>query len=340
MTPAVRLGVLGCGRVFERFHLPAIDRVPGLELTAASDTDPARLEWASRRAQPPKVCESVAALTMAEGLDAVLVLTPPATHAAAVTQCLRAGLHVLVEKPMALNPREGRDMVEAANEAGRVLRVGFTRRFREPYQRIRRLLVSADKRVVGGVFHLSFSIAEWQARSNFLGDDRQGGGIIEDVFSHQADLLNWLLRAPDAVRAEAGTGTALRVELRIGDATVTCAARHGSYREHLRLDLEDAQSLQATGSRMWMGPRQDSPWGRRGDWLGDRLRLIRDRLLRRPNVTLTSFERQLRDFQDAVRGMESIGATGADGLRAIEIAAACRTSIAAGGSWQRLNPAD
>jgi predicted dehydrogenase len=337
MTPVVRLGVLGCGRVFERFHLPALDRVPGLELAAACDNDAARLEWADRRATPPRLYPSAAALTRAEGLDAVLVLTPPATHAALVTQSLRAGLHVLVEKPMALDPREGREMLETAQQVRRLLRVGFTRRFREPYQRIRRLLVSAGTGVVGGAFELSFSTAEWQAHSKFLGDDRQGGGIIEDVLSHQVDLLSWILRAPDAVRAE-GSGTTLRVEIQMGDTNVICQAGHGPYREHLRIDLDDGQSLQATGSRMWVGQRQDSAWRRRGAWLGDRLGLARDRLLRRPNVTLTSFEGQLRDFQDAVRGMDSIGATGADGLRAIEIAAACRTSLAAGGSWQRLNP--
>ncbi len=340
MISAVRLGVLGCGRVFERFHLPAIDRVPGIELAAACDSDPARLEWAHRRAKPPKLYQSAATLARAEGLDAVLVLTPPATHAAAVTQCLRAGLHVLVEKPMALDQREGREMLDAAQQAGRTLRVGFTRRFREPYRGIRRLLLSTDKRVRGGAFDLSFSTAEWQARSNFLGDDRQGGGVIEDVLSHQVDLLSWLIRAPNAVRAEVGTGTTLRVEIRIGDANVICHARHGPYREHLRIDLDDGQSLQATGSRMWVGQQEGSPWPRRRAWLGDRLGLARDRLLRRPNVTLTSFERQLRDFQDAVRGMEPIGASGADGLRAIEIAAACRTSISAGGSWQGVNPGD
>jgi predicted dehydrogenase len=338
MTAAVRLGVLGCGRVFERFHLPALDRVPGLELAAACDTDPARLEWAHQRVKPPRLYDSTAALAGAEGLDAVLVLTPPAGHAAAVTQCLRAGLHVLVEKPMALTPSEGREMLEVAQQAGRMLRVGFTRRFREPYQQLRRQLVSHGERVVGGAFELSFSTAEWQARSNFLGDDRQGGGIIEDVLSHQVDLLSWLIRAPDAVRAEVGTGTTLRVEIRIGDANMICQASHGPYREHLRIDLDDGQSLQATGSRMWVGQRQESAWQRRGAWVGDRLGLARDRLLRRPNVTLTSFERQLRDFQDALRGMDSIGASGTDGLRAVEIAAACRTSIAAGASWQRVNP--
>jgi predicted dehydrogenase len=340
MMPALRLGVLGCGRVFERFHLPALDRVPGLELAAACDNDPARLEWAHRRAKPPELYHSAATLTRAEGLDAVLVLTPPASHATAVTQSLRAGLHVLVEKPMALNPQEGRDMLEAAQQARRILRVGFTRRFREPYQRIRRLLVNAGMRVVGGAFELSFSTAEWQARSNFLGDDRQGGGVIEDVLSHQVDLLSWLLGAPDAVRAEGGTATALRAEIRMGDAKVICQAGHGPYREHLRIDLDDGHSLQATGSRMWVGQRQDSPWRQRGAWLGDRLGLARDRLLRRPNATLNSFERQLRDFQDALRGMESVGATGAEGLRVIEIAAACRTSLAAGGSWQLLKPVD
>jgi predicted dehydrogenase len=68
----------------------------------------------------------------------------------------------------------------------------------------------------------------------------------------------------------------------------------------------------------------------------DRLSLLRDRLLGRINTTLASFEAQLRDFERAVRGRNSEGATGEDGLVAIEIVQACRMSARSGGAWQRL----
>jgi predicted dehydrogenase len=340
MTVPLRLGVIGCGRVFEKFHLPAIGRVREVELAAASDADASRLVWSDRYTPPPRLLPSAAALVDAGGLDAVLVLTPPATHAAIVIQSLEAGLHVLVEKPMALDIAEGRRMVDAARDAHRRLHVGFTRRFREPYRRLRRLLLeAAPAGVESARFDLSFSNTDWAAHSPFGGDDRQGGGPLDDVFSHQVDLLDWLLGPAEAVRAEAGTDT-VHADIQIGAVKIGCRASHGRYQEHLELFLRDGRSLQASGTGVSAGRPRSRRWAAKKAWLGDRLQLAGDRLLGRPNATLLSFERQLRDFQTAVRGLPSDGATGMDGLHTIGLIQACRMSLSAGGAWQRVGPAD
>src|SRR4051812_34714080 len=101
MAP-LRLGVIGCGRGFERVHLPAISRIPEISLAAACDTDHHRLEWGKHRAAPPALFGNPGELLGYQGLEAVLVLTPPPSHALNVIEALQAGLHVLVEKPMAL----------------------------------------------------------------------------------------------------------------------------------------------------------------------------------------------------------------------------------------------
>ena len=340
MTVPLRLGVIGCGRVFQKFHLPAIGRVPDVELAAASDADASRLVWPPRYPLPPRVFPSSTALIDAGGLDAVLVLTPPATHAAIVVQALQAGLHVLVEKPMALDVAEGRRMVHAARNAGRRLHVGFTRRFREPYRRLRQILLEVGAaNVESGRFDLSFSNTDWGAHSAFAGDDRQGGGPLDDVFSHQVDLLGWLLGPADAVRTVCDTDT-VHADVRIGSVNMRCRASHGRYEEHLELFLRDGRSLQASGTGVSAGRSGSRWWAAKKAWLGDRLQLAGDRLLGRPNATLVSFERQLRDFQAAVRGLPSDGATGLDGLRAIGLIQGCRMSLSAGGAWQRVGSAD
>jgi predicted dehydrogenase len=237
---------------------------------------------------------------------------------------------------MALDVAEGGRMVDAARRAGRRLQVGYTRRFREPYRRLRRFLLEVGPASVESArFELSFSTSEWAAHSSFAGDDRQGGGPLDDVFSHQVDLLEWLLGPAEAGRAEAGSRHTLRADLQIGSVNLHCRASHGRYREHLELFLRDGRSLQASGTTASAPSSGSGWWLPKKAWLGDRLRLAADRMLGRPNATLLSFERQLRDFQAAVRGLPSDGATGKDGLRTIALIQACRLSLSTGGSWQR-----
>jgi predicted dehydrogenase len=101
-------------------------------------------------------------------------------------RALEAGVAVLVEKPMALTVDEGRRMAEATSRAGRRVQVGFARRFREPYRRLRSALEAIDRREWRAVhFELAFPTTGWNAHTAFLGDDAQGGGVLDDVLSHQ-----------------------------------------------------------------------------------------------------------------------------------------------------------
>lgn len=335
----LRIGVLGCGKVFEKFHLPAIQRLDTLQLVAAHDVDLARLAPLARLPDPPQLFETADALIHSGNSDAVLVLTPPAYHADAVVQALEAGLHVLVEKPMALEVSQGRRMVQAAAAAGRRLQVGFSRRFREPYQRVRALLSGIERPGIrGGLFELSFPTQAWSPVSQFLGNDAKGGGPFDDVLSHQVDLVGWLLGQPQAVRARAGTQAGVEAELRIRDVIIRCVARQARYVERLELWLHDDTVLQVSGGGMTRhGAR--SRWRRQRAMLQDRMALLADRIRSRPNVSLGSFLRQLEDFERSVRsGAAGVGATGEDGLRAIEIVQSCRVSAENRGTWLSLTP--
>ena len=338
----LRLGVLGCGRVFQRFHLPAIARVPTVSLVAACDTDASCLTRALPGSPPPVLSGSLPELLGHDQLDALLILTPPPGHAGEAVLALRRGLHVLVEKPMALDLAEAGRMVEAARLARRRLQVGFSRRFREPYLRMRALLQRLDPGDLRAVrFELAFPPASWKAQTDFLGDEARGGGVLDDVLSHQVDLVCWLLgTGPDEVRAavSASSGSPVRAELRVGSLTAHCNAAHAGYRERLEFELADGTVLEASGSRVRISATRFPRWRRRRAALVDRFVLLGDRLLRRPNVTLVSFERQLRDFEGAVRGEKSLGATGEDGVVAVNVVQACRTSARQGGMWLPVYP--
>jgi predicted dehydrogenase len=334
----LRLGVLGCGRVFERFHLPAILRTASIQLIAACDADPARMGWAAEHTPPPTRFTSLAELLARSEIEALLVLTPPESHAEVALQALQAGLHVLVEKPMALTVQDGVRMADTARRTGRRLQIGFTRRFREPYRRLRDALQALDRASLRAVhFELAFSTSGWNAHTDFLGDETRGGGVLHDVLSHQIDLICWLLNGiPDEVQAVMDRGEGVLVELRFGTLTTRCHASHGSYADRLTIETALGHVLEATGNSLRSTGLAFPAWRRGRALLLDRVALLRDRMLRRPNVSLLSFERQFRDFEQAVHGGSGVGASAEEGVIGLKILEACRESARLGGTWRRM----
>jgi len=325
-TP-VRIAVAGLGRVFERFHLPALLATPDADLVAVCDPDEERRVWARERLPGVPVDADFGQLLEA-GAEALLLLTPPATHADLAGAALRAGLHVLVEKPMALDRVEGMAMTDAARAGRRRLQIGFTRRFRQPYGRLKARLPSLDSHATVA-FELSFPTAGWGADA-----DRTGGGVLDDVLPHQTDLLRWLLGAsPSRARLAAHSDQRVECELEFPAGVVArCVAGHGAYREWLAVSLAGTAFV-ASGSLFREGKSVASAWSERLALVSDKAALAVARVLRTPNVTHRSFGAQLRDFVAAVRGRAATGAGPADGLAAIAVAEACRRSLTSG-AWE------
>lgn len=333
----LRVVVVGCGRVFERFHLPALARVPELTLVAVCDTDEARLAWA--RARLPDVAHA----TSPEGLgtlrpDAVLILTPPVTHRALAERALAAGLHVLVEKPLTLDTAGARGMADAARSAGRQLRVGFTRRFRPPYRSLRHRVQAARDRVAGISCWLAFPSAAWAATGGFLGVDAEGGGVIDDVLSHVVDLVRWISGAePVRVRARAFADGSIACELALESGiTASCQAAHAAYTEYFEVAWRGGGAAAASGVRSYARPRASGDTVPIRAWIADRSALALNRVLGRRGLTPLSFEAQLRDFARAIRGGVAEGADPEDGIAAVAAVEAARASLRGGGSWQEI----
>lgn len=190
----LRLGIVGAGRVVEQFHLPALRANAGWRLLCLVDPDPVRRQWAERAVPQAEVYGDPSHIFERGDLDAVLVATPPNTHLELTRQALEACLHVLVEKPGGLSLAQAGEMVDAAERAGRLLRVGFNRRLMPSYQRLRqRLQMTGIEQIQSLSARLVFSLDEWVSASGYLGNSSQGGGVIHDVASHLIDAIPWLL---------------------------------------------------------------------------------------------------------------------------------------------------
>ncbi len=127
----MRVGLIGLGEVAQVIHLPVLQSLPHLfEVRAACDISPTLLRDVGERFAVPACYGSVEEmLAAADDLDGVLVLNSDEYHAETVTASLERGLHVLVEKPMCLSPREAEQIIACRDRTGLTVMVGYMRRF-------------------------------------------------------------------------------------------------------------------------------------------------------------------------------------------------------------------
>ncbi len=342
MSPArtarrFRVAVIGCGRVYERGHRAALRSSPEFELVALCDASEHTLARAGAASPGVKLCRSFAELPTAS-LDAVLIATPPASHRELCTGALAAGLAVLVEKPMGSSLEDARAIQSAARAAARLLRVGYVRRVRPSYRALRAHLEVASAGIERVRSRMRFDRARWFGARDARRDREVDGGVLDDVASHQLDLLAWLFSRPVVrVRSEAwvrGHGTeTLRYQVELsGGLRAVCEASHASGSEEW-VRVETAREVAvARAYTLHRLPR----WARieRALPAVDLAHLAAARLSRRPNASALGFIAQLHGFARALAGEHEDLADGEAAVRVHAALDACRRSAERGGAWE------
>ncbi len=199
---AVRIGVVGLGNMGTghiRESFPGISR---LQLTAVCDDDAARL------AKYPDVAAFVSFEEMiASGLiDAVLIATPHYSHVDLGVTALEAGLHVLVEKPIAVH-KEDAEKLLAAHVGREHLKFAamFNQRTDGLYRKVRELVRGGD---LGEIRRTNWIITNWFRSAAYYGSGGwratwggEGGGVLLNQCPHNLDLYQWIFGPPTAIRA-------------------------------------------------------------------------------------------------------------------------------------------
>jgi len=188
---ALRLGVVGCGAVTERYHLPALIASPDVEPVAFVDPALERARALATRAGAPFAFSSHHELP--GKIDLAVIAVPNAHHERVAVDLLAAGVHVLVEKPMARTAAECDRMLASAAATGAVLAVGHD--FRQyPVAGFARALFSA--RLMGAVRRVDVQQSaggRWPCVSAAVLSPDAGGGVLMDFGVHILDLLLWWL---------------------------------------------------------------------------------------------------------------------------------------------------
>ncbi len=258
-----QLAICGCGGMGRR-HIRGIEKlraagIATFDLVALCDPFEPNAQLARELAEATLDCSpgmftSFAAIHEAlPELDAVLITTAPDYHVPLGIQALRSGVHVLVEKPIALTVREGLQLVRAAEETGRCLAVAENYR-RDPVNRFARALLDAG--AIGQPF-LMLQASSGSGERVIITPWRhlkRSGGIVVDMGIHYADLLEYFLGPIDAL---AGMGAVVDRQ-RVDENDV----RHPADAEDLCLGLARFRSGAMGNLILSLAGRGESLWNR------------------------------------------------------------------------------
>jgi len=190
----VRTAVIGCGKV-GRIHARALAGLAESELVAVCDGQGERArEFAAQF--DATAYDDAGTMFAQAGVEAVCICSPHPAHRDPAVTAARAGVHVLVEKPMAASLADCDAMIAAAREMGVQLGVISQRRFYEP---VRRLKAAVDAGKIGTPVLGTVLMLSWRDEAYYRSDpwrgrlDTEGGGVLVNQAPHHLDLLSWFM---------------------------------------------------------------------------------------------------------------------------------------------------
>lgn len=219
MGDDIRFGIVGPGKVAP-LHAAALSRIDGARLVAVAGRSEDRTR-ALATAYDARAEPGLDAMIERGDIDAVIICTPHPLHADQAIAAARAGLHVVVEKPMALTPDDCDRMIAAADSAGVVLSVVSQRRW---YESVRRVKAAIDGGEIGEPVLATVEVLGWRGPEYYAMDawrgtsNGEGGGVLVNQAVHQLDLVRWFMG--DVVDVDAWTANVNHPDIDVEDTAV------------------------------------------------------------------------------------------------------------------------
>lgn len=200
-------------------------KVEGMEISAVSDRNPARKDLF------PDIAffDEADALIASDSVDAVLVATPHYDHTTLGIATLKAGKHLLLEKPISVHKADCEKLIAAHKDESVVFSAMFNQRTDPRYRKLKELIDSGQ---LGEIRRVVWNITSWfRTRSYYASGgwratwSGEGGGVLLNQCPHQLDLWQWLFGMPDKVRAFCDIGRYHEIEV---EDDVTCYMEYKS----------------------------------------------------------------------------------------------------------------
>jgi len=221
---AVRVGLIGCGKIADVGHLPALANSQRAYLVALADPNEVALAKARYKFKVPFIYKDPMDLIHSGHIDAVVIASPNWAHSEQTVAACQAGLHVLVEKPMAVTRADCLRMISESEKASVILQVGLQKRFHWGFQVLKELIADGAigvpfqfsvtwnhfipdlntpfiKKAISFAKNIGFDIMAKYGGWRLI-DPRSGGGDLMDHGPHYFDLFRFILGEPSILTAE------------------------------------------------------------------------------------------------------------------------------------------
>ena len=205
MARKIRVGIIGAGAI-GKFHVDSYRELPDVEIVAIAEKGMKRAKERAAVVGVDRYFGDYRKLLAIEEIDAINVCTPNYLHCPQTLDALKAGKHVICEKPMAMNVAEARKMVAEARKAKKTFMMAFCQRFAATGQAAKKVVDAGD---LGKVYHVRIEYIRRRGIPGlggwFTRKEQAGGGPMLDVGVHFLDLVLWLTGYPHAATASAGS---------------------------------------------------------------------------------------------------------------------------------------
>lgn len=211
MQKKIKAGIIGLGSMGAG-HYTRLKSLPEFDIVGLSDSNPEAL----KRYSEPGYATGYE-LIEKSGAEAVVIATPHFDHVPLAVAALKKGLHVLVEKPVAVEVKEARRLMAAHKDKSRVVAVMFNCRTSPVYQKMRQMVTSGE---LGDIQRVSMVVTHWFRPESYFKSagwratwGGEGGGALLNQAPHSLDLLQWIAGMPSRVTALVGLGKRHDIEV-------------------------------------------------------------------------------------------------------------------------------
>ena len=267
MSKKVKLGIIGVGNMGSAHIQNSVDgKMPEIEITCVADIDERKFEIAEKKL-PDVVCFNTATELINSGLcEAVLIATPHYFHPPIGIEALKAGLHVMSEKPAGVYTKQVNELIDFAKTQDKTYAIMFNQRTNCVYRKVRELVKSGK---YGEIKRVNWIITDWFRTQQYYNSggwratwSGEGGGVMLNQCPHQLDLWQWICGMPSKVRAFCSVGkwhdieveddVTIYVEYPNG-ATGTFITSTGDYpgTNRLEITLDKAKIVCQENQRTW-----------------------------------------------------------------------------------------
>ena len=208
----IKVGIIGFG-FMGRTHFRCWKALGNVEIAAVCETNSQTAQGLKKESgnieqsgelidlRTVKIYTDIDEMLNSEKLDAVSIALPTYLHAEYSIKALSKGIHVLCEKPMALNVEDCERMISEADKSGKILQIGHCIRFWPEYAKAKEIIDSSRYgKVIAATFQRLGAAPMWSA-DNWLLNEKLSGGVALDLHIHDTDFVQHLFGMPDSVRS-------------------------------------------------------------------------------------------------------------------------------------------